>query len=118
MITHPGAPNGGSASTAPAPARFADERRPHFDGPTLTDIRHAIEAQFPGWHVWLSDSGHTYAVRSCGHTPGVTLTPPAIGLVSHAIALFEHQERIAAERPTGGQAHLAANRMAAGLGVA
>jgi hypothetical protein len=24
----------------------------------------AVEEEFPGWHVWLSDAGHWYAVRT------------------------------------------------------
>jgi hypothetical protein len=58
------------------------------------DIERAIEAEFPGWHVWHSDAGRPYATRV--HFPDdaqlmITLDAPGIGLMAHVIASFEHE---------------------------
>ena len=58
---------------------------------TPAEERHAIERQFPGWHVWVSDAGHPWATRAT-ESSGVTLDAPGIGLMPFVIAEYEHRQ--------------------------
>jgi hypothetical protein len=63
---------------------------------TLTEERHAIERQFPGWEVRMKD-GHPQATRG-----DATLAAPAIGVMGHMIADYEHREEARIRREAAG----------------
>jgi hypothetical protein len=73
-----------AAGTPPAPGALGPARE-----------RQAIEARWPGWHVWFSDAGphHMYAtkVRGIADVAGVTLTAAGLGPIEEAIATWERE---------------------------
>jgi hypothetical protein len=59
---------------------------------TLTEERHAIEARHPGWHVWTSDAGKTWATKVSPHAVGATVAAPFITEMDRIIAEEERRQ--------------------------
>jgi len=63
----------------------------HLHEPPVSAELRAIEAAWPGWHVWLGDLGNAYATRSRPGWCGVTVYAPTPQLVIIEIALQERE---------------------------
>lgn len=61
-------------------------------GHRLCDELHAVEDDYPGWHVWKSSAGRIWAATPENHTggSGTTLDAPTPDLMRHAIAEQVH----------------------------
>ena len=62
------------------------------DAPVGLELR-AIEREFPGWHLFLSDAGNVWAATTENHGggSGTTLDAPTPALMRHEIAQQRHR---------------------------
>lgn len=61
-------------------------------GSLSTELR-AVEHDYPGWHLFTSDTGRIWAATTENHAggSGTTLDAPSPDLMRHAIAEQQHQ---------------------------
>jgi hypothetical protein len=62
-------------------------------GTSLHAELQAVEQEFPGWHLFASDTGQIWAVTTENHAggSGTTLEAPSPALMRHEIAGQQHR---------------------------